>query len=124
VEKPAEKPAPSPPESLKGLKGFCPVILKDERRLVEARTQYKTEYQGQIITFSSLEARQAFESNPKKYIPVEGGRDVVRLAGGNQNELDGSLEHAAWYRGRLYLFSSEASRREFVESPGRFMRDD
>jgi len=124
VEKPAEKPAPSPPESLKGLKGFCPVILKDERRLVEARTQYKLEYRGKAYTFSSQEARLTFEANPTKYVPVEEGRDVVRLAGGNRDELDGTLEHAAWYRGRLYLFSSEETRREFVEAPSRFMRND
>lgn len=124
VEKPAEKPAPSPPESLKGLKGFCPVILKDERRLVEARTQYKLEYRGKSYMFSSQEARMTFEANPTKYVPVEEGRDVVRLAGGNRGELDGTLEHAAWYRGRLYLFSSEETRREFVEAPRRFMRND
>lgn len=124
TEKAAEKPAPSPPESLKGLKGFCPVILKDERRLVEARAQYKLEYRGKTYTFSSQEAKLTFEANPTKYVPVEEGRDVVRLAGGNRDELDGTLEHAAWYRGRLYLFSSEATRREFVEAPSRFMRND
>jgi YHS domain-containing protein len=124
IEKPAEKGPPSAPESLKGLKGFCPVILKDERRLVEARGQYNTQYRGKTYTFSSQEARNTFEANPAKYVPVEGGRDVVRLAGGNQNELDGTLEHAAWYRGRLYLFTSEESRREFVETPKKFMRDE
>jgi YHS domain-containing protein len=48
---------------------------------------------------------------------------VVRHATG-ETGVEGTLEHAAWYRGRLYLFSSADSRREFVETPSRFVVND
>lgn len=105
--------------ALKGFKGFCPVLLKDQRRLVEADAQFTTEHDGKVYTFSSREAKQAFDANPQKYAPAKGGKDVVRLAGGD-NASEGSLEHAAWYRGKLFLFSSAETRREFIDAPSRF----
>jgi YHS domain-containing protein len=120
----ASKEAAKPTKEIgKGFKGFCPVVLKDERRLVEARPDFKSEFRGRTYTFSSLAARQAFEESPQKYVPAGGGQDVVRLAGGDAG-VEGSLEHAAWYRGRLYLFSSAETRREFVESPAKFHKND
>lgn len=121
VAKETGKSATSVP--LKGFKGFCPVVLKDERRLVEARAQFKSEYRGRSYLFSSSAARQAFELNPQKYVPAGGGTDIVRLAGGEAG-VEGSLEHAAWYRGRLYLFSSDETRKAFVEAPARFSVND
>lgn len=109
--------------ALTGFKGFCPVLLKDERRLVEANTQFKTEHEGKVYTFSSREAKQAFDANPRKYVPAKGGKDVVRLAGGDKAS-EGSLEHAAWYRGQLFLFSSAETRREFIDAPSRFSAAD
>jgi YHS domain-containing protein len=109
--------------TLKGFKGFCPVLLKDERRLVEAHAQFMSRHKGKIYTFSSSDAKQAFDSNPGNYAPAGGGKDVVRLAGGD-NTSEGSLEHAAWYRGKLFLFSSAQTRREFIEAPSRFNVND
>jgi YHS domain-containing protein len=43
---------------------------------------------------------------------------------GGEKGVDGSLEHAAWYRGRLYLFSSADTRREFVDAPSKFVAED
>jgi YHS domain-containing protein len=114
-----KEPEKSVAAGQKGFKGFCPVVLKDERKLIEARPQYRSEFRGKTYTFSSIEAKEAFEDDPEKYAPAGDGKDVVRLAGGEE-DIEGSLEHAAWYRGKLYLFSSAASRREFVEAPAKF----
>lgn len=103
-----------------GLGGFCPVALKDERKLLPALSEFKAEYRGKTFSFSSADAKTAFEDNPPKYIPAGEGKDVVRLTAGEGN-VEGTLEHAAWFRGRLYLFSSAESRREFVETPAKFM---
>ncbi len=124
AEKPAkeiEKPAGS--EELKGFRGFCPVVLKDERKLIEARPHIQAEYRGKIYTFSSVDAKETFEENPRKYIPAGNGHDVVKQMAGEEG-VEGTLEHAAWYRGRLYLFSSAESRREFVETPSKFVVND
>jgi YHS domain-containing protein len=120
-EKAAEKPlAPAP---LSGLKGICPVVLKDNRKLLDAQPDIKSEFRGKTYTFSSIEAKKAFDENPRKYAPAGGGNDVVRLTAG-EADVAGTLEHAAWYRGRLYLFSTDDSRHEFVETPSKFVVED
>ncbi len=129
VQKPAERALPTltktpenPPvaEVAKAFRGYCPVILKDERKLIEARPHLRSEYHGKLYCFSSEDAKDAFDENPQKYVPAEDGNDVVRHAAGKA-VVEGTIEHAAWYRGRLYLFSSAETRREFVESPSRFV---
>lgn len=104
----------------RGFRGFCPVTLRDERKLVHADPRHKFEFRGRIFTFATEEARDAFEENPERYLPAKSGADVVRLAAGEE-EPEGSIENAAWYRGRLYLFSSPTSREEFFAAPSQFM---
>jgi YHS domain-containing protein len=129
ADKPAaDKPAsevekPATPAPMKGFRGYCPVVLKDDRKLIEAKPGIKAEYHGRIYTFSSIEAKETFEDNPRKYIPAGDGIDVVRQTAGDTG-IEGTIEHAAWYRGRLYLFSSAESRREFVDTPGKFVVND
>ena len=114
---------PVAPAQFNGLKGICPVVLKDNRRLLDALPGIKSEFRGKTYTFSSAEAKQAFDENPRKYAPVGGGNDVVRQTSGEAH-VEGTLEHAAWYRGRLYLFSTADSRHEFVETPSKFVIED
>ncbi|MGQ0635057.1 MAG: hypothetical protein ACT4QC_10630 [Planctomycetaceae bacterium] len=133
--KSTHKPAPAPaaenherkveageegPKLLKGFRRYCPVLLKDERKLVEAKPQFASNHRGMTYMFSSAAAKATFEENPRKYVPASGGSDVVRLASGDTG-VEGSLEYAAWYRGRLYLFSSAESRKAFVETPSRYI---
>jgi YHS domain-containing protein len=128
-EKPAaDKPAtevekPAAPAPMKCFRGYCPVVLKDDRKLLEAKADIKAEYHGRTYTFSSIAAKETFEDNPRKYIPAGDGIDVVRQTAGDSG-IEGTLEHAAWYRGRLYLFSSAESRREFVDAPSKFSVND
>ena len=128
AELPAEKVEKTPeklvaPAPFTGLIGVCPVVLKDNRRLVDAQADIKPEFKGRTYTFSSIEAKKTFDENPRKYAPVGSGNDVVKLTSGEDN-VAGTLEHAAWYRGRLYLFSTAATRHKFVETPSKFVIDD
>jgi len=101
---------------LTGLKGFCPVVLRDERDLKDARPQFQAEFEGQTYNFSSADAQARFEANPALYAPAAGGQDVV--LGESQGErIEGSLDHAVWYKGRLFLFKSAESREAFEVSP-------
>jgi YHS domain-containing protein len=111
------------PAPFSGLKGICPVVLKDNRKLVDAQPGIKSEFNGKTYTFSSIEAKKTFDENPRKYAPVGGGNDVVKQTSGEAG-VAGTLEHAAWYRGRLYLFSTADSRHEFVEAPSKFVVED
>lgn len=103
---------------LKGLKGFCPVQLRDERELRDARPQFSAEHDGVVYNFSSAAARQKFLAEPTKYAPASGGQDVVLASGSNKAE--GSLDHAVWYRDRLYLFDSPTSMKSFKASPSKY----
>ena len=134
AELPAAKPAPaSGPHAdklqqiaarseLTGLKGFCPVALRDSRELKDARPQFQAAYNGRIYNLSSAEALEKFETDPKAYAPAAGGQDVV-LSSSDNTEQEGSLDHAVWYRNRLYLFSSKESRQDFVASPAKYSVD-
>ena len=103
-----------------GLKGFCPVTLIDGRRLENTDPQFKARFGLKTYNFATADAKRRFERNPTRYLPVAGGFDVVRLSATNE-EVGGKLDHAAWFRGRLYLFESADTRRIFFENPAKFV---
>ena len=103
-----------------GLKGYCLVTLKNERKLVLTLAEHKSEYMQHTYTFASAEAKAAFDAAPASYVPTLAGRDVVRLADG-AGEAEGSLDYAVWYKGRLYMFSNEVSLNTFSASPSKFV---
>lgn len=104
-----------------GFKGFCPVELRNNRRLVNSLLSYGATYQSRTYYFSSAAALNTFRSHPARYVAAAGGRDVVLLCGGGPTS--GRLDHATWYRGRLYLFSTARTLRVFQADPARFATD-
>jgi len=104
---------------LTGFKGFCPVALRDQRQLIDAQPQIQSTFGLHTWTFSSDEARLAFEADPQRYAPAAGGDDLVVLAT-RQEQVPGKLDFALWYRGRLHLFSSRESMAAFLENPQQF----
>jgi YHS domain-containing protein len=100
----------------RGLKGFCPVVLRDQRELADVNPGYCSVYHGQRYCFSSSEAQARFDAAPHKYAPAAGGVDVVVKANSDQ-ALEGSLDFALWYKDRLYLFCSPESLHAFSMNP-------
>ncbi|MFP6768293.1 MAG: hypothetical protein VB859_08990 [Planctomycetaceae bacterium] len=105
---------------LVGLKGFCPVALRNQRKLIKARPEFEITHGGFLVLLSSPAARTAFLASPGKYLPAAGGQDVVSL--GNQRPQPGSLDHATWHRGQLYLFASPDNLAIFTKQPDRYSR--
>lgn len=105
--------------TLSGLKGFCIVSLRDHRQLRDARPEHQSIHNEQIFQFSSAEAKATFERDPEKYAPASGGVDVV-VHKNNRVRVDGSLDHAAWFRGRLYLFTTPETLATFEAEPARY----
>ncbi|MCH7686468.1 MAG: hypothetical protein IH899_07280, partial [Planctomycetes bacterium] len=101
---------------LKGFKGFCPVALRDQRELINSKSEFKAIYESRIYFFSSSEARDKFENAPEHYAPVHGGKDIVMLQD-DEKKVQGSLDHAVWFQDRLYLFSSVDSLKTFIKTP-------
>jgi YHS domain-containing protein len=107
-------------KDLKGFKGFCPVVLRDSRDLIDARPQFKETYLGKVYNFSSEEAREKFTKNPKQYAPISGGRDIVALKDESQ-DVEGKLDYAAWFKDRLYLFNSAKTKDKFELQPSKYL---
>lgn len=105
-----------------GLKGFCPVMLRDQRELVDARPEFAIEFNGVTYFVSSAEALETFAADPVKYAPAAAGCDIIHrdLTG---EELPGSLDHAVWYRGRLYMFATAETLETFVAAPASHRTD-
>jgi len=107
----------------KGLKGFCPVTLKKDRDLVDAKPEFQVTYHAKIYQLSSAEAMEEFKKSPSDYAPARGGIDMVKYTMG-KGEEEGTLEFAAWYRGRLYLFASAQTYDAFMSQPSKFATKD
>jgi YHS domain-containing protein len=99
-----------------GLKGYCPVALRDERHLADGKAAYVSYYQGKAYYFSSDAAKVRFDASPSAYAPASGGEDVTMktLSG---EVIEGSLDHSVWYKGRLYLFHTAENLKTFMAAP-------
>jgi YHS domain-containing protein len=106
-----------------GFRGFCPVTLKSQRKLIDARPQFQSVYQSVVYTFASAEAKEEFDASPASFAPAAGGIDVVAYDD-DGDKIPGSLEFAVWYQGRLFMFASQDSLDKFVESPAEYAKMD
>ena len=102
-----------------GVGGLCPVSLRNHREMVDGQAELTAEHNGITYRFCSAEAREEFEVDPALYIPVAGGLDVVAVREGRE-VTTGSLEHATWFRDRLYLFASADTLKAFRNSAKKF----
>jgi len=104
---------------MKGLKGFCPVTLRDERELKDSQPEFQSSHRGQKFHFATAEAKAKFDQDPARYAPAAYGADVVVLIR-DKDVAEGSLDFAAWYKGNLYLFSSEETYSAFISEPVKY----
>jgi len=104
---------------MKGLKGFCPVTLRDSRELKDALSEFQSSYRGQKFHFASAEAKEKFDADPPRYAPAAYGADIVVLIR-DKDVAEGTLDFAAWFKGRLYLFSSEDTNNAFLADPAKY----
>jgi YHS domain-containing protein len=107
---------------LKGFKGFCPVALRDQRELINSKSKFKAVFESRIYYFSASDARDKFENNPEHYAPVHGGKDIVMLRD-DEKKTQGSLDHAVWFKDRLYLFSDAGSLKTFIKTPKNYLEN-
>ena len=102
-----------------GFKGFCPVVLRDQRELLDSSSNHSATFGLRTYQFSSAQAKATFEADPSRYAPAAGGSDVVLLVNTGE-EQEGSVEFALWYRDRLYLFRSRQTMALFSQNPQQF----
>ena len=108
-------------KGLNGLKGFCIVSLRDERELIDTDSEFSSIHGLKTYYFATADAKSKFDAEPEKYAPASDGHDVVVLTDSSE-EVEGTLDHAAWYRGKLYLFSSAESKTKFHNTPADYLQ--
>lgn len=99
-----------------GMKGFCIVELRNNRDLVDAGPAFRSTYNLRTYHFSSLESKIEFDKDPRKFVPAYDGNDPILLSTESE-EREGSLDHALWFKGRLYLFTSLQNMEFFQADP-------
>ncbi|HAA60278.1 MAG TPA: hypothetical protein DCE39_05050, partial [Planctomycetaceae bacterium] len=118
--KPVTKPVAKPVARSDGLGGKCPVALRDQRKLVDGLAKFSVTHNGRAILLSSAKARATFTDQPEAYLPAADGMDLVSID--QRRPRLGTLDYATWYRGRLYLFTTQSNLVEFREQPERYVR--
>ncbi|HJT36627.1 MAG TPA: thioredoxin family protein [Pirellulales bacterium] len=101
------------------LDGFCPVTLVERKKWLSGDARWGAIHRGRTYLFVGQQEQQAFLATPDRYAPVLNGIDPV-VALDRQQELMGKREFGAFLDNHIYLFSSEASYRQFKKNPTRY----
>lgn len=102
-----------------GLDGFSPVTLCEKQIWQRGVEQFGAIHQGRLYLFTSAAEQQRFLDNPEKYSPVMSGNDPVVALDQRQN-VPGTRQNGYFYNGRIYLFASEATQKQFKQNPTRY----
>jgi YHS domain-containing protein/thioredoxin-related protein len=123
AEQPIELKIPpgSPPLALEG---YCPVTLVESnpRRWQIGDPNIGAIHRGMLYLFATQESQQKFMANPDHYSPVLRGHDPVLALDKNQ-AVPGRREFGVFSEGRIYLFSSAATREHFENNSRRYSAD-
>ncbi len=114
-------PGGSADEEIIGLSGYCPVMLTGHRRWVKGDITRAERYRGVLYYFSGDSQRVQFLRNPDWYAPRNLGCDPVVLFR-QQRAVAGRIKYGVFFDGKLYLFRTAESRREFKLRPLRYTR--
>ncbi len=101
------------------LKGYCPVSLIVDRKIVAGKPAFTLVHEGRTYRFASKEHQERFIGSPERFIPVNEGRcPVSQVERGLTRE--GDPRFGVVFGGRLYLCGSAADRDLFLKTPIRF----
>ena len=100
------------------LEGNCAACLLDGGAVVPGTEKFAVEYDGQQYLFPDESTKKKFAENPEKYAPVLNGDCTVCYQHGGHRPA-GKVEYSLVHEGRLYLFPSEGTLKEFFA----FQRD-
>ncbi len=96
--------------------GTCVVSAVEEREIIAGSPRYQVNYRGHLLFFSSEDNKQTFLAQPVNYWPMLDGNCAVKMLD-DEEKVPGELEYAAFFRKRLWVFSSEENMKEFLNDP-------
>lgn len=106
------QPQASPP----AFGGLCLPSVNESRSLISGTPQFSLKYHGKTLYFRDGEQMQKFRSKPDSFWPMYDGNCPVTQAEDGQS-VEGKLEFAAMFRGKLWLSSSPEQMQKFVKRP-------
>lgn len=95
--------------------GYDPVAYFTDAAARLGRPEFELAFAGVVWRFCNEGNRAAFAAHPEAFMPRFGGHDPMGIARGSPTP--GHPELWLVVNDRLYLFFSEASRRDFVKEP-------
>ena len=107
------------PEAVLGLNGYSPVTVRQKRVWVKGSEEFKVVFEKVTYLLANAEEVAMFEEDPSKFVPGASGCDPIMLANEGRG-IPGRLQIGSVYRGKMYLFHSEASRDLFKINPERY----
>lgn len=96
--------------------GLCIVSAVENRELVPGISASQVKYRGQTLYFSDSRKKQQFLAAPATYWPMLDGACAMTLLK-QEKQVEGSLEFAAVFRKRIWLFTSQEAMQEFLRDP-------
>jgi YHS domain-containing protein len=106
-----------------GLEGYCPVCIVEARKWAKGSADHQAIYDGVTYSFPDEAIKEKFVANPAKYVPALGGDCIVCYAKLGKR-VPGSVQHAARYDNRTFLFPSEKEKEVFLSNPPAFANAD
>ena len=106
-----------------GLGGYCPVCILDANKWAKGSPEHQATYDGVTYYFPEEAIKQKFLANPAKYVPALGGDCIVCYAKLGKR-VPGSVNHAARYDNRLFLFPGAEQQQAFLSNPKEFANVD
>jgi YHS domain-containing protein len=117
---PAAQPRSAPRKP--AFAGASLVSAVDDRVIEAGSGKFQTTFRGQTLYFTSERQRRSFEDDPEKYWPALDGCCPLTLLRTDRRE-PGQLEHAAIFRGQVWLFASDEDMQEFISAPAAVIED-
>lgn len=99
--------------------GYDPVAYFTDGKPLIGREEFEASHDSAIWRFGSAGNRAAFVANPEVYVPQFGGHDPADV--GRGVPVRGRPALWAISGQRLFLFSNEAQRADFIASPQRLL---
>lgn len=96
------------------ISGYDPVEYHVSRKATKGQESYAVEWNNATWLFSSKENQELFEGNPEKYAPQFGGYCAFAVSKGFTAPGNAEIWHIG--KGKLYLFSNEAVKKDALEA--------
>ena len=99
-----------------GLGGYCPVAMMRDKKWLKGSEEFVGTFDGVDYFFQSAEEREVFFASPNQFVPGLHGCDPVELQRARRAET-GAIELGAFYKGRVFFFTSQSNRKLFTNNP-------